>query len=220
MDTRLFSSQHVHPKGIYLKKISITLACLICLLGIILLSKGSYILLKAELAQVLMSSTWDKTQQSGSVHKPWPWADTKVLGKLRFLQHTQYVLEGESGRNLAFGPALMSMSAPLNETGNSVIVGHRDTHFTDIQDLKIGDLITLESVKGKTVYTVSEFAVINSTDTRVLANIDEAVLTLITCYPFNSVNANPTLRYVVRAVAVSPNTLNPKGNSAIRTFRA
>jgi sortase A len=33
-------------------------------------------------------------------------------------------------------------------------------------------------------------------------NVDQSSLTLITCYPFDSVLPNPTHRYVVRAIAI------------------
>ncbi|WP_371195683.1 class GN sortase [Glaciecola sp. SC05] len=179
------------------------LALTVFILGLVFLMKGTYIQLKAALAQHLMANTWQESQHTGILRAPWPWADTEVVGKLQYLNQEQFVLAGESGRNLAFGPTLMSASSSLDEHGNTVIVGHRDTHFRELQHLALGDTILVHSILGKTLYEVTEHAVIKHTDVAVLAPTDVSVLTLITCYPFSSITADPNLRYVVRAIAKS-----------------
>jgi sortase A len=59
------------------------------------------------------------------------------------------VLEGSSGRNLAFGPVHDPASVAPGVPGNSVIEGHRDTHFKILRDAKPGDHVSIEAVSGK-----------------------------------------------------------------------
>ena len=62
---------------------------------------------KALLAQHLLESAWQKNLAGETAARPWPWADTSPVGVLEIpeLGLRQIVLEGASGRNLAFGPA-------------------------------------------------------------------------------------------------------------------
>ena len=68
--------------------------------------KAGWILLKAELAQYLIQSSWEETLATGANQKPWRWSDTWPVGKLVHAKsETQlYVLEGAQGNALAFGP--------------------------------------------------------------------------------------------------------------------
>ncbi|MFC4701634.1 class GN sortase [Glaciecola siphonariae] len=181
---------------------------LVFLSGIGFIANGTYTILKAELAQVLMHKAWMKGLYQGHAQAPWSWADTKVIGKIRYLEDEYFILSGESGRNLAFGPALMSASAPLDKQGNSVIAGHRDTHFSALKHLKTGDIIELEYIQSdlahsaKRQYEVLQTMVLEQDRMDVLNGSDHALLTLITCYPFDSVLANPKNRYVIRAAAI------------------
>ena len=66
-----------------------------------------------------------------------PGADMRPLARLRQprLDVTQVVLDGASGRVLAFGPGHVTGSALPGVNGNIVISGHRDTHFRWLRDL-------------------------------------------------------------------------------------
>lgn len=172
------------------------------LIGIGLILNASYIQLKAQLAQVLLSSAYAKQiqQTKQAPIKPWPWADTHVVAKLEILGQTDYVLANASMRNLAFGPTHVDQSAALGSDGNSVIIGHRDTHFSHLQDVKIGTPIRLHHGGELTQYAVVETLVVNEEQVAALVNMHTSALTLITCYPFNDISPNPTKRFVVRAI--------------------
>jgi len=110
------------------------------------------------------------------------------------------VLAGASGEALAFGPGHLSQSATPGSEGNSVIAGHRDTHFAFLKHLKSGDRLQLEAQDGKIhEYRVTDLRVVLETETEVLLPTEQAMLTLITCYPFDALNPGGPLRYVVRA---------------------
>ncbi|MFP6625625.1 MAG: sortase, partial [Deltaproteobacteria bacterium] len=90
-----------------------------------------YIHAKAELSQVLLKRAWARTLEYGEPSRPWPWADTWPVARLRVprLGIDQVVLAGASGASLAFAPGHLSGTASPGETGSTVISGHRDTHF-------------------------------------------------------------------------------------------
>ena len=114
------------------------------------------------------------------------------------------VLAGANGAALAFGPGHLTTSAPPGVSDNSVIAGHRDTHFAFLKALQPGDALQLQALDGVVHhYTVTDTQVVHETDTRVLQRSQSAMLTLITCYPFDAVVPGGPLRYVVRARGVS-----------------
>jgi sortase A len=111
-----------------------------------------------------------------------------------------YVLAGTSGRSLAFGPGHVDGTALPGTAGNSVIVGHRDTHFAFLRHLRENDEIMVEDGRGRTTrYRVREVAVVDRNETRLLDPADSPQLTLITCWPFDAVRPGSEKRYVVIA---------------------
>jgi sortase A len=88
----------------------------------------------------------------------------------------------------------------LWEAGNAVISGHRDTHFAFLRELRSGDLLLVRSPTGGVGrYVVSGIEVVRSKDVRVLLDVGDDRLTLMTCYPFDSPVPGGPLRYVVVA---------------------
>ena len=170
--------------------------------GTLSLAHGAWIPAKARLAQVLLDHAWHETQDTRAPVKPWPWADTWPVARLSVPAHkkSMVVLAGANGAALAFGPGHLMASAPPGVSDNSVIAGHRDTHFAFLKVLKPGDALQLQALDGVVHhYTVADTQVVHETDTRVLQPSQSAMLTLITCYPFDAVVPGGPLRYVVRA---------------------
>jgi len=185
-----------------------------------LIGKGVYMQVKAHFAQYLIMQAWEQTLKDRQAHKPWRWADTYPVAKLTFLpaandstidanlDDSLYVLAGASGRNLAFGPAELNVNSRElggNLSGNRVIAGHNDTHFAILNGVKKGQLIQLQDANGKViVFRVTRIAIVHESDTGVLAPSDDnQQLTLITCYPFNSIQVGGELRLVVKADAIA-----------------
>jgi sortase A len=88
------------------RKTLIAGAVLTCL-GVWQIVEGGWIHAKAALAKHLVSNAWSETLASGKTARPWPWADTWPVARLRFpsLKRDVPVLAGASGSTLAFGPA-------------------------------------------------------------------------------------------------------------------
>jgi sortase A len=173
--------------------------------GIWQFGQGSYIHAKAWLAQALMGRAWARTLDGEREVKPWPWADTWPVARLLVPRHDVdlFVLAGANGRTIAFGPGHVFGTPRPGETGNSVIGGHRDTHLAFLRDLEAGAEIMVERPDGaRRRYRVDETRVLDKRDVWVLENEGPTRLTLITCYPFDALQAGGPLRYVVTVRAV------------------
>ncbi len=175
-----------------------------CLLGFGFLSvgQGTYIPAKAWLAQELMLRAWSRMQSGASRVTPWPWADTWPVARLtaRSGDVDLIVLAGGSGRTLAFGPGHMSASAMPGEVGNAVIAGHRDTHFRFLKDLQVGEILKFELGRASEhSYEIIDIDIVDSRKASLLLDTDAAMLSLVTCYPFDAIDAGGPLRYVVTA---------------------
>ena len=176
-------------------------ACLLCL-GFWQLGQGAYIPAKAWLAQELMQRAWTRTGSGENRATPWPWADTWPVARMtaRSGEVDLIVLAGASGRTLAFGPGHMSASALPGEPGNAVIAGHRDTHFQFLKDVQLGELLNVESSTGlKHLYKVVGIDIVDSQKGSLTLDTEAAMLSLVTCYPFDAREAGGPMRYVVTA---------------------
>jgi sortase A len=83
--------------------------------------------------------------------------------------------------------------------GNSGIAAHRDTFFSDLRHIRLGDEIVVESGGVERRYRVSDLLVVSPGDLHILDPTPNRALTLVTCYPFNYLGAAPE-RFIVRAV--------------------
>lgn len=179
-------------------------SCLLCL-GFWQFGQGAYIPAKAWVAQEMMQRAWQRAEYGSETPAPWPWADTWPVAKLsaRGGDIELIILEGGSGRTLAFGPGHLSISVMPGEQGNSIIAGHRDTHFQFLQFLQKGETIQVELANGRRhLYEVSDIDVVDSRRGSIILDTDTAMLSLVTCYPFNALEAGGPMRYVVTATMI------------------
>lgn len=97
------------------------------------------------------------------------------------------VREGTGSASLKYSVGHYARSAMPGETGNCVIMGHRNytygEFFNRLNELAAGDTLTLERAGNQYTYTVDEAFVVEPDDTDVLNPAEDAVLTLITCTP-------------------------------------
>jgi len=158
---------------------------------------------KAWFAQQLLEMAWQTTLEGEHNVRPWPWADTWPVAELTVprLGIRQIVLNGDSGRVLAFAPGYTEASAVPGGKGIAVISGHRDTSFSFLKDIQHGDTIELKSPSGRFTYTVSELAVVDQRQFTVDTQILKSSLMLVTCYPFDALAPGGNERFVVVAKA-------------------
>jgi len=176
------------------------IAFLILSVGLCFLVSGSWIQIKAVVAQALLERSWQQTLEHRNPVQPWSWADHWPVAQLK-LPRTKselIVLSGDSGSSLAFAPGWNTKSAKPGEQGVTVISGHRDTHFKILKDIEVGDSIEIVTEQGKTVnYQVKTLDVVDSRVATIKKEQTGQVLVLVTCYPFDAVVAGGPLRYVV-----------------------
>ena len=164
--------------------------------------QGGYIWSKAVVAQVLLRQAWQETDETHQV-RPWSWADTHPVARLLVPEKDVdlVVLSGTTGRSLAFGPGHQWGSAAPGERGHSIIAAHRDTHFSFLADLAVGERLLIQTPARKTVsYEVQELQIVEKEDLAALgrSNTSEGQsLTLVTCYPFDAPLAGAQQRFLV-----------------------
>lgn len=180
------------------RQVAIALALAAC----VPLAHAGYMQAKAQLAQVLLQHAWQKRLQDGAVTRPWPWADTAPVARLQVprLGVSEIILSGDSGRTLAFGPGWAESSSMPGEPGLSVISAHRDTHFSFLRHLAIGDAIDVQGSRSSRRYAVATLRVVDARQEEVQMASDLDALILVTCFPFDAIDARGPLRLVVTAV--------------------
>ncbi len=173
--------------------------------GLWQLGGGLYIEAKASLGQVLLQRAWERTLAGEARARPWTWADTWPVARLRVpaAGADLIVLAGATGASLAWGPGHQHGTAAPGGRGLSIVGGHRDTHLRFLQDVAIGDLVRVDTPDGRTVdHRVTATAVVDHREAALRRASDRSALLLVTCWPFDAVVPGGPLRYVVQAEPV------------------
>lgn len=182
------------------------LALSLALAALALAAHGAWLPAKAQLAQVLLHRAWDRTLEEGGPQRPWPWADTHPVARLRApVQEVDLiVLAGATGSSLAFGPGHVAHSGAPGSHDTIVFGGHRDTHFDFLQRLDVGDALEVQDTDGRVRrYLVARTEVADISDSVLRIESDSDSLALVTCYPFAALAPGGTQRFVVSATGVA-----------------
>ncbi|WP_323762215.1 class GN sortase [Maricaulis sp.] len=173
--------------------------------GLTVFAQGTWLGVKADIAQVLLAQAWTRAIDGESASTPWPWADFRPVARLSVpsLGEHAIVLSDGGGEALAFGPALLYAAARPGEAGVSVIAAHRDTHFAFLERLTPGDIVIVERAEGAPLhYRVTTTEVVDAARSGIEPAIGPSRLALVTCWPFGSLLPGPD-RYVVWAEPVT-----------------
>ena len=111
------------------------------------------------------------------------------------------MVQGTGEKELTEGVGHFTQSILPGEKDNCVISGHRETTFRQLNKLKIGNPLIVQTSAGTFTYEVSGTRIVHKDDKTVIVPTKNAVLTLTTCYPFNFIGNAPD-RYIVSAVLV------------------
>lgn len=107
--------------------------------------------------------------------------------------------EGADLETLKFAVGHFKGTAMPGKKGNFCIAGHRSyiygEYFNRLNELKIGDEITVETVTGNFKYKVYNIQVVLPNHTEVLNPTSDATMTMITCTPIRVA----THRLIVKA---------------------
>jgi sortase A len=129
-----------------------------------------------------------------------PDADPLVLGRIEIprIGLSAIVREGDDDTTLAVAVGHVPGTARPGERGNMALAGHRDSFFRALRHIKVDDVIQVRTLGRGYEYLVNSTEVVKADETRVLNPTGDAVLTLVTCYPFGYVGHAPN-RFIVRA---------------------
>ena len=181
-----------------------TLPFLLALLGLILFGQGTYIHAKALLAQVLLERAFDTTIATGQPTKPWSWADTWPVARIEVKRfHARaIVLSGSSGQALAFGPGHVEQTPDAGERGVAVYSAHRDTHFSFLKHVAVGDEIDVIRSDGRSFrYRADATSVVRFDASGIDPLTNGYELVLSTCWPFDALTPGPD-RYLLHATLI------------------
>jgi sortase A len=102
---------------------------------------------------------------------------------------SEYVVEGTDTASLRKGPGHYPETPLPGEPGTVAIAGHRTTYgapFRDIDDLKPGQRIVLDTPDGRFIYRVQRTAIVDDEDLSVLDDVGYRRLVLSACHPLYS----------------------------------
>ena len=194
----------VAPARISRRGILNAVSALLMLASVALFGHSIWIFAKAQLAQVLLERAFTQTISTGKPVKAWSWADTYPIARIKInrIAAEAIVLQGSSGEAMAFGPALVNETSRPGTRGTSVMAAHRDTHFSFLKNVKIGDLIEVTRDDGLVfTYRAVNMRVVDWNKSGIDAHEAGFHLVLATCYPFDALTRGPQ-RYVVEAELV------------------
>lgn len=117
------------------------------------------------------------------------------------------VYQGTKAAQLKKGAGHYVQSVMPGKTDNCVISGHRDTVFSGLGKLVVGDLLIVEDPTGTFTYAITGTRIVDKDDKTVIVPMDHGVLTLTTCYPFLYIGSAPD-RYIVSADLIKSEASN------------
>jgi sortase A len=146
------------------------------------------------------SLTNDPTQETKTKPSPsYKQGDLVAELIIPSIQSTFPVLLGSDNEILKKGIGMYQSkwtTLPSQE-GHTVLSGHRDTVFTRLGEIKIGDYLIVEFENRLFPYKVKNIWITSKNDRSVIVSKDEPTLTLTTCYPFHYIGSAPK-RYIVQ----------------------
>lgn len=188
-------------------------------LGAASAGQGLYLGAKATLAQVLLGHAWERTRLTGEVHRPWPWADSHPVARLRVPAHgiDQIILGDSTPRSLAFGPGHVPGTARPGDRGASLVSGHRDTHFQFLEYLQPGDRLLIERPAATHAYRVDRVRILDLAQDHLTLDAGSDRLVLVTCYPFDNWTADASRRFLVYARPIAPDRFPRRKRGTLTT---
>jgi sortase A len=131
--------------------------------------------------------------------------DYGVLGVVEIprLNISSVVEEGVDSSTLWEAVGHIPGTALPGQNGNAALAAHRDTYFSGLGDVEVGDEIVFRSATARFRYRVQSMNIVDADATDALPDSSGPTLSLITCYPFHYIGAAPK-RFIVMARAEVP----------------
>ena len=188
------------------KKLFIALGCILIILGIIGITKASFMPIKAIIGQHYLEAAWHESLRNNRLSKPWKSADFYMIGELKVpkLKISRVILNSVSGEAMAWGIGrVTNMSNALNKQP-IILAGHRDSHMQFMSELNIGDKIELRMSDGLLKTYIISGAEVSDEPKVALSptSLGSKSLILTTCWPFDAMKSGDQ-RYLIFAEHVT-----------------
>ena len=143
--------------------------------------------IQGRLTRELASPALEQSYRQGKLQE----GDALTRIKIPSLNVDTVVVEGTGASALRAGAGHYPSTPLPCETGNVAIAGHRTTYgkpFANLDRMKVGDVVTLETPVGECSYEVTRKPfIVSPRDLSVVADTPgESMLTLTTCHPRGS----------------------------------
>jgi sortase A len=143
-------------------------------------------------------------------------AEGEPVGDIRIpaIGINQVVVEGTNTPDLRKGPGHYIGTPLPGQNGNAAVAGHRTTYghpFYNLDGLKVGDPIVLTTLQGIFVYHTTRSFVVSPSDTTVIKNAVDNMLTLTTCNPRFSASTRLVVEAKLAHSQLFPNQGLPAG---------
>ncbi len=119
-----------------------------------------------------------------------------LIGLLRFADEEVPIITGKEAKLLKKGALHYSGTALPGYNSNSVILGHRDTVFSNLKLLKPDETFSIEVQNALLKFQVVDIKIIDANDESVFDYYGYPTVSLETCYPFYYFGPSPE-RYIV-----------------------
>lgn len=116
-----------------------------------------------------------------------------VIGKIIVSKTGEQIpiIKGATEENLRDGATLYDNGIYPGYKGTSIILGHRETTFGFLENVKIGDEIEIEILTNKYKFKLEKTYIVKPDDPLILKQESYPGITLETCYPFHYFRSAP-----------------------------
>lgn len=115
--------------------------------------------------------------------------------------YTVYWGADEDTLNQGVGMYVSQWTTTPDEKRHTVVSGHRDTVFSELEQVNEGERLALRYKEDIYVYEVEKVWITDKDDRTVIVDKEEGTLTLTTCYPFQYLGNAPD-RYIIQSSLV------------------
>jgi sortase A len=154
----------------------------------------------AELGQTSTTTTTSTTTAATKTSRKGAASARGLVGRIEVPRLKLSVLarEGIDDKTLRVAAGHIPGTALPGEAGNAGFAAHRDTFFRPLKSVREGDEVVVTTPRGVHRYAVTDIRIVEPADVSVLNPTTDAILTLVTCYPFEFIGDAPQ-RFIVRA---------------------
>ncbi|WP_415331574.1 class D sortase [Clostridium perfringens] len=125
--------------------------------------------------------------------------DKSIVGKIIVLKTKEQIpiIKGATKENLRNGATLYDNGIYPGDNGTAIILGHRETSFEFLENVKIDDEIEIETLTDKYKFKLEKTYIVKPDDPLILEQEDHPSVTLDTCYPFQHFGGTPN-RFIAK----------------------